>query len=91
MGRDEAADVIAKCGAPQRDYLENAQDGKLRHVVYQRANLELIYMLADGKPSQLVGRFPANSDPMADTVSLAEANRRLPCAHGAIRTVLEAP
>jgi hypothetical protein len=87
---DQAADVIGKCGKPQRDFVKIEGGQKMRHVVYKKANLELIYLLdADGKPSQLVGLFPANDDPMAHFFEPDEANRRLPCARGTLQIPLE--
>jgi hypothetical protein len=97
---DEAADVIAKCGKPDHDFTKKEGDGPMRHLVYKKANLELLYMVCaandtscttKGQTTALVGRFPANDDPMADPVSLPDANRRLACAKGALRTPLETP
>jgi hypothetical protein len=86
---DQAADVISKSGKPQRDFVKIEGGQKMRHVVYKKANLELIYLLeADGKPSQLTGIFPANDDPMADFVEPEDANRRLPCARGTLQIPL---
>jgi len=83
---DEAKKLIAKCGKPDRDFTKIEGGQPIRHLIYSKQNVELMYS-REGVPSWvLTGIFLANAD---ENIDKDEANRRLPCAAGSIRTVLD--
>jgi len=83
---DEAKKLIAKCGKPDRDFTKIEGGQPIRHLIYRKQNVELMYS-REGVPSWvLTGIFLANAD---ENIDKDEANRRLPCAAGSIRTVLD--
>lgn len=85
---DEAAKLIAKCGKPDRDFTKNEGGQAIRHVIYKKQNVELMYSRQGVPAWTLVGIFKANAD---ENMDKEEANRRLPCAAGSIHTVLDRP
>ncbi len=78
-----AADVISRCGKPSRDFTKTEGGSPTRHIIYKRQNVELVYY----KTGELVGRFAVQGD---DLISVGEAEERLPCATGYLRTPLNA-
>jgi hypothetical protein len=83
---DEAAWVVQHC-KPDKDTTTMEGGQPIRHLVYRKPNVELIYARDPGEPEwQLVGRFKANKD---ERLSEKEASRRLPCAKGHLATVSE--
>jgi transcriptional regulator NrdR family protein len=86
MQGDQAAKLIGKCGKPYKDFTKVEGGQPIRHVIYKKQNVELMYS-REGVPAWvLVGIFRANAD---ENIDKDEANRRLPCAAGSIRTVLD--
>jgi hypothetical protein len=85
---DEAAKLIGKCGKPDRDFTKNEGGQAIRHIIYKKQNIELMYSRQGAPAWVLVGIFKANAD---ENMDKEEANRRLPCAAGSIRTVLDRP
>jgi len=85
---DQAAKLISQCGKPDRDFTKNEGGQPIRHMIYKKKNVELMYSRQGIPAWALVGIFKANADENMDT---EEANRRLPCAKGNIRTVLDRP
>jgi hypothetical protein len=85
---DEAAKLIGKCGKPDRDFTKNEGGQPIRHVIYKKQNVELMYSRQGVPAWALVGIFKADADANLDK---DEANRSLPCAAGSIRTVLDRP
>jgi hypothetical protein len=85
---DEAAKLIGKCGKPDRDFTKIEGGQSIRHIVYKKQNVELVYSRQGVPAWALVGIFKANAD---ENMDKEEANRRLPCAAGSIRTVLDRP
>ena len=83
---DEAAKLIGKCGKPDKDFTKNEGGQPIRHIIYKKQNVELIYSRQGAPAWALVGIFKANAD---ENMDKEEANRRLPCAGGSIRTVLD--
>ncbi|SRR6266566_3540972 len=84
--KDEAAFVIKQCGRPDRDFLEKAPGTTIRHLVYRQSNTELFFY-RDAKVRQWVlgNAFLANQD---ENITMEEANRRMPCAKGKLRSFL---
>jgi hypothetical protein len=85
---DEVAKLIGKCGKPDRDFTKNEGGQPIRHIIYKKQNVELMYSRQGVPAWALVGIFKANAD---ENIDKEEANRRLPCAAGSIRTVLDRP
>ncbi len=85
---DEAAKLIGKCGKPDRDFTKNEGGQPIRHIIYKKQNVELMYSRQGVPAWALVAIFKANAD---ENMDKEEANRRLPCAAGSIRTVLDRP
>ncbi len=84
----EPAKLISQCGKPDKDFIRNEGGQPIRHVIYRKQNVELMYS-REGVPAWLlVGIVEANGD---DSMETAEANRRLACAAGSIHTVLDRP
>jgi hypothetical protein len=85
---DEAAKLIGKCGKPDQDFTKSEGGQPIRHIIYKKQNIELMYS-RQGVPAWVtVGIFKANAD---ENMDKEEANRRLPCAAGSIHTVLDQP
>jgi hypothetical protein len=84
----EAARIIAMCGKPYEDFTKEEGGQPARHLIYKKQNVELIYSRWNVPAWELVGIFEPNRD---GTIETALANRRLPCAAGTIRTVLDKP
>jgi len=85
---DEAAKLITQCGKPDKDFIRNEGGQPIRHVIYKKQSVELMYSREGARAWVLVGIFEASSDDNMDT---PEANRRLTCAAGSIHTVLDNP
>jgi len=85
---DEAAKLIGKCGKPDRDFTKIEGGQPIRHIIYKKQNVELMYSRQGVPAWVLVGIFKADGD---ENMDKEEANRRLPCAAGSIRTVLDRP
>jgi len=86
--KDEAASVIKLCGRPDRDFLEQAPGTTIRHLVYRQSNTELFfYKDAKVRLWVLGNAFLANKD---ENITMEEANRRMPCARGKLRSFLDA-
>jgi len=83
---DEAAKLISKCGKPDRDFTRTEGGQPIRHVIYKKQNVELMYSRQGVPAWVLVGIFEANGE---DNMETDEANRRLPCAGGSIHSVLD--
>jgi hypothetical protein len=83
---DEAAKLIGHCGKPDKDFTKKEGGQPIRHVIYKKQNVELMYSRQDVPAWVLVGIFEVNTDDNMDT---AEANTRLACAAGSIHTVLD--
>lgn len=79
---------MVKCGKPDRDFTKNEGGQPIRHVIYKKQNVELMYSRQGVPAWALVGIFKADADANLDK---DEANRSLPCAAGSIRTVLDRP
>ncbi len=84
----EAAKLIGKCGKPDKDFTKIEGGQPIRHIIYKKQNVELMYSRQGVPAWVLVGIFKANAD---ENMDKEEANRRLPCAAGSIRTVLDRP
>jgi hypothetical protein len=84
----EAARIIAMCGKPYEDFTKEEGGQPARHLIYKKQKVELIYSRWNVPAWELVGIFEPNRD---GTIETALANRRLPCAAGTIRTVLDKP
>src|SRR5260370_42422783 len=84
----EAAKLIGKCGKPDKDFTKVEGGQSIRHIIYKKQNVELMYSRQGVPAWVLVGIFKANGD---ENMDKEEANRRLPCAAGSIRTVLDRP
>ena len=83
--------VIRACGKPSRDYVEivKRQNTKVRHLIYKRFKTELFFY-TDEKASTPWASGNAFEDAQDETITMAEANRRTPCAKGKLRnTVLQ--
>ncbi len=83
--RDDATALLNRCGKPDRDFTKVEGGQSIRHLTYKSWNVELLYLRNAPAPSVLVGIFPANDDPTADSLPVAIANTRMPCAGGTIR------
>jgi len=83
---DEAAFVIKHCGRPDRDFLQKAPDTTIRHLVYRRFNTELFFYRGADMPHWALGNvFLADQD---ETLTMKEANVRMPCAKGGLHSFL---
>ncbi len=85
---DQATKLIGKCGKPDRDFTKIEGGQPIRHVIYKKQNVELMYSRQGVPAWVLVGIFKADAD---ENMDKEEANRRLPCAAGSIHTVLDRP
>jgi hypothetical protein len=85
--RDDAAFVIQNCGKPDREFMEKASGATIRHLVYRRFNTELFFFRGADRPQWGLGNaFVPNRD---EDMTMEEANRRMPCAKGQLRSFLE--
>ena len=84
----EAAKLIGKCGKPDKDFTKTEGGQPIRHIIYKKQNVELMYSRQGVPAWALVGIFKASAD---ENMDKEEANRRLPCAAGSIHTVLDKP
>jgi hypothetical protein len=85
---DQAAKLIGKCGKPDKDFTKIEGGQPIRHIIYKKQNVELMYSRQSVPAWALVGIFKASADENMDT---EDANRRLPCAAASIHTVLDKP
>jgi len=85
---DQAAKLIGKCGKPDKDFTKIEGGQPIRHIIYKKQNVELMYSRQSVPAWALVGIFKASAD---ENMDKKEANRRLPCAAGSIHTVLDKP
>lgn len=80
---DEIAAVIRACGQPTSNNPQELHAGagsEGRALVYRNYNTELwFYRGNDSKQWMLMNVFPAGGD---QTITIAEANRRMPCMKG---------
>jgi hypothetical protein len=83
---DEIAAVTTACGQPTSKHLQELNAGAAsegRALVYRRYNTELwFYRGNDSKQWMLMNVFPAGGD---QTITVAEANRRMPCMKGRLQ------
>jgi hypothetical protein len=83
---DELAAVVSACGQPTSRHPQELNAGagsEGRALVYRRYNTELwFYRGTDSKQWMLMSVFPAGGD---QTITVAEANRRMPCLKGRLQ------
>lgn len=83
---DELAAVIGACGQPTSNHPQELNAGagsEGRALIYRRYNTELwFYRGADSAQWMLMNVFPAGGD---QTITIAEANRRMPCMKGQLQ------
>jgi hypothetical protein len=85
--KDEAAFVIKHCGLPDREFTEKAPGTTVRHLVYRRFNTELFFFRGTDMPKWGLGNaFVPGRD---EDLTMDEANHRMPCAQGQLRSFLE--
>jgi len=86
---DEAAMVIRACGKPSREYVEivKGQNTKVRHLIYRQFKTELFYY-TDEKGSTPWTLGNAFEDGQDETITMTEANRRMPCAKGKLKNTV---
>jgi hypothetical protein len=86
---DELAQVISSCGSPNSNHPQELQAGagsEGRALVYRKYNTELwFYRGPDSQQWMLMNAFPAGGD---QTITVAEANRRMPCMKGHLQNHL---
>jgi len=89
---DEIAAVIKACGKPTKDHPQELQAGASsegRALVYRNYNTELwFYRGPRSQQWMLMNSFVANGD---DSLSVEEANARMPCMHGNLQDHMRAP
>jgi hypothetical protein len=59
---DDAAKLIGKCGKPEKDFTRNEGGQPIRHIIYKKQNIELMYSRQGVPAWALVGIFKANAD-----------------------------
>jgi hypothetical protein len=86
---DEAAMVIRTCGKPSRQYVEivKGQNTKVRHLIYKQFKTELFFY-TDERGSTPWALGNAFEDGQDETITMAEANRRMPCAKGKLKNTV---
>jgi hypothetical protein len=89
---DEAKAVIDLCGKPSQDHPQELHAGagsKGRALVYRKYNTELwFYSGPESQQWSLMTTFGANGD---DTITLEEANKRMPCLKGSLQEHFREP
>src|SRR6266571_9228556 len=58
----EAAKLIGKCGKPDKDFTKIEGGQPIRHIIYKKKNVELMYSRQGVPAWVLVGIFKANAD-----------------------------
>jgi hypothetical protein len=89
---DEANAVIGLCGKPTQDHPQELHAGagsEGRALVYRKYNTELwFYRGPESSQWVLMNAFKANGD---DTITVQEANERMPCLKGGLQEHIREP